>query len=552
MKNFAYAVIAIVVALFAVGLPTAHAQGPSSGTYKTYIGEQPLGTESYTLTVQPDGTRRAESEMALGPSKAKAVTVVSGNRPVSFTLELGGVMAVSTQFGGASAKITVPGKEAREVPTQAGVVMENLVWHQFIFLLAQYDAARGGQQSFKVLLPSQATEYTLQVERVGTPVYSVKNAKVATEQYRIVTSANLLLEVWTDAARTPLLLRVPAQSIKVVREGSEELSQVVFAAPPTVKSSAVEPFTSEEVSFSNGDVKLAGTLTVPKSAGAPVPAAVIITGSGGQDRDGSNGVLNLYKLIAERLSANGVAVLRADDRGVGKSAMPQSMKISYRDLIGDSRAAFDYLWTRPEIDKTRIALVGHSEGAETAMIIASEDARVAAVALLAGASRPLDRVAFEQALYAVALHEPLNLSDLMKLNPLSRDIMRMFDEAKAEPKPGAPENGMRAYLLEHAASDPSAIARRVRCPVLILNGERDVNVLPYHALELGQALSQSGNKRVTVRIFPNLTHLFTPSTFDAAVTGDKSSEVSADFLQTLQSWATEVLRAANKEGGAKP
>ena len=147
-----------------------------------------------------------------------------------------------------------------------------------------------------------------------------------------------------------------------MRHGAEDLAAVVFASSARPGPSEKDPYTTEEVTFRNGEQQLAGTLTIPKGAGAPHPAAILITGSGGQDRDGT-GVANIYRLIAERLSSNGVAVLRADDRGVGKSTPLANKASSYRDLVADTRAAFEYLLTRGDIDKNRVALVGHSEGA---------------------------------------------------------------------------------------------------------------------------------------------------------------------------------------------
>ena len=106
-------------------------------------------------------------------------------------------------------------------------------------------------------------------------------------------------------------------------------------------------------------------------------------------------------------------------------------------------------------------------------------------------------------------------------------------------------------VREHAANDPSATVRRVREPVLILNGERDALVLPYHAVELAQSLAGAGNKRVTLRIFPNLTHLFTPSGLDPSVTAEKSGIVSAEVLQTLQTWMSEVFDKKPKQAEAE-
>ena len=515
----------------------------SGGAYTMYMGEQAAATESYVMTIEPSGARRSEAEVAFGPSRSKVVTTVGADgRPLSFTVEAGGVRALATEFGAGMAKLTAAGKEPREVKTEASVILENAVWHHFIYLLARYDAARGGRQSFVAFLPSQATDFTLQLERVGSEAYAAGGRQVVAEHFRVVTAFGLTLDLWADAERVPLFMRIASQGVRVVRAGSEALAEALTPKPPPSTASANDPFASEEVTFQNGDVKLAGTLTLPKKGSAPYPAAVLITGSGGQDRDGST-IFNIYRRIAERLSAEGVAVLRVDDRGTGKSTLPRIKLVSYTDLVNDTRAAFNYLLTRADVDKARVALVGHSEGAETALMIASDDRRVAAVALLAGTSRPTDRVVYEQALYMVALRETVDPSDPMKLPQVSRELMKIFDAAKSEPKPASAEEDKYAWFREHAATDPSSLARRVSVPVLLLNGERDTQVLPSHALELARALGEGGNRRVRLRILPNLTHLFTPSTLDKGVSEEKATEVSTDFLQALQTWMTETLVA---------
>jgi uncharacterized protein len=129
--------------------------------------------------------------------------------------------------------------------------------------------------------------------------------------------------------------------------------------------------------------------------------------------------------------------------------------------------------------------------------------------------------------------------------------MKLVEEAKSSPPPDSAGTDKYSYFREHAASDPLAIARRVRCPVLILNGERDTQVLPYHALELAQSLTDGGNKEVRLRILPNLTHLFTPSSLDKSVSGEAAAEISRDFLQTLQNWAVGALGPAQPAGASK-
>jgi fermentation-respiration switch protein FrsA (DUF1100 family) len=184
-------------------------------------------------------------------------------------------------------------------------------------------------------------------------------------------------------------------------------------------------------------------------------------------------------------------------------------------------------------------------------MIAAEDPRVAAVMLLAGGSRSLDRIVLEQALNLQALDSPMNPADKTRYPPIVTQLDKIFSEVRSKPKPADPANDPMAYFRQHLEIDPLAVARRVRVPTLILNGERDDNILPYHALELAQAMADSGNKQVLVRIFPNLTHVFTPSQRDKSVTGAQSAEVSAEFLDLLQSWAANVL-VRGKDGGAAP
>ncbi len=548
MKNLLLMIVVIVCALFSKGMPVARGQNtaaPSSateaaGTYTTYLGAQPLGTESYTLKTNADGSRRTEAEASFTSLKFKAVTVFGpDNRPLSFETEMNGAKTLAEEFTASGVKMRVTGKPEKEVAARPRALLENGLWHHFIFLLAQFDAAKGGRQSFEAFLPSQALPFNITVERDASPAFDLKGRRVATEHWRAATDLGLEFEIWTDAARTPLVISIPSQRVKVVRGGSEELAEVIMpSAPKAAAASPDAPYTSAEAEFTNGEQKLAGTLTLPKAGAAPFPAAVIISGSGSQDRDGT-AVADLYRLVAERLSSNGVAVLRVDDRGSGRSSMPAKQS-SYRDLVNDTRAAFEYLLKRGEIDKTRVALVGHSEGAETAAIIAAEDSRVAAVVLLAGSSRPVDKVVTEQALFQLALAGPLDPSDKMKLPAISRHLAEIFEQVKATPAPASAADDKFAWFREHAANDPSATVRRVRVPVLILNGERDALVLPYHAVALAEALAESGNKRTTLRIFPNLTHLFTPSGLDASAR-DKTGEVSPEVLNTIQTWFAEVL-----------
>jgi hypothetical protein len=511
----------------------------ASGTYATHLGTQPFGTESYRITAGPGGTRRSEADAAFAGMKIRATTVVDADsRPVSFTMEVGGALFTKQDYTAEGVRVETAGQTPKTLPARPDALFENGLWHHFHFLLARYDAARGGAQQFAAFLPSQAVAFTVTLERLGTPAPEAKEARArAAQHYRGSADLGFAFEVWADEAGVPLVISVPAQSLRAVRGGSEELAAALF--PPKAGPSPTDPYTSEEVAFSNGEQKLFGTLTVPKAGAGPYPAALLISGSGAQDRDGT-GLADIYRRIAETLSAAGFAVLRVDDRGVGKSTGGPMTAPSYRDLVNDSRAAFEYLLTRREIDKARIALVGHSEGAETALILAVEDSRVAAVALLAGSSRSVDRVLTEQVLYQAALTKPIDPSNRAQFSAAGRGLIEFFEKAAASSRPPAGTPDPLAWFRDHAEHDPSATARKVRVPALLLTGDRDLLVLPYHAVALAVAMTEAGNRRVTLRVLPGLTHIFTPA--DASK-GAEAAQVSPEFLQTLREWIRTALPA---------
>jgi uncharacterized protein len=300
-----------------------------------------------------------------------------------------------------------------------------------------------------------------------------------------------------------------------------------------------ESYSSEEVQFQNGDISLAGTLTLPKGAGMTYPAALLISGPGLHDRDG-NGVFSLYKLIAEKLSANGVAVLRHDDRGAGKSSRPKA-PTTYHDIINDSKAAIKYLRSRSEIDPDRIVLIGHSEGGTTAALIASEDSKIAAIALLAGAMLVnFEQLLLEQTIYQLALQRPFNPEEREKYPQIARLVLTLIEEAKAG-KPDSAVSDLREYARQSLAVNQSETFKRIRCPVLILQGERDAQVLAHHAVAAARVMADAGNKQISLRILPSLSHTFTPSPLDESIAVEKKKQISPEALETVQKWIAGVI-----------
>lgn len=288
----------------------------------------------------------------------------------------------------------------------------------------------------------------------------------------------------------------------------------------------------QEVSFRNGAVTLAGTLTLPQSGPVRWPLAILISGDGPQTRDGAPGAGGLVPGLRSALLDSGIAVLCHDDRGAGRSTVPAGPP-SYRALLGDTRAAVAFARSRSEIDPARIVLVGHSEGAKSAAVLAAEDPRIAAIVMLAGATAVnVDSLLIEQA-------------RAMPGGPAAR-LLAVAEAARSGRRARDPGD-LTDWIREHLEIAPRSVLPRVRCPVLILQGETDHLVAAHHAAEAAGVLRAAGNRRITVRTFPPLSHVF-----NHWVPGDGAPDdlpVDPAVAGALSGWVRTTLWAAPRRGG---
>ena len=270
-----------------------------------------------------------------------------------------------------------------------------------------------------------------------------------------------------------------------------------YSAPPDA------PYTAEDISIPTpmGHM-LAGTLTLPRGAsrGNPVGAIVTVTGSGAQDRDEAIGLQGFrpFRQIADALGRAGIAVLRMDDRGTGSSGGTFKGSTS-ADFAEDIRAGLAYLRTRPEIRASRLGVLGHSEGAIIAPMVAEKEPALRAIVLLAGIAQP----------GRTALHFQIK-------NGYERDA-KLTPEKRAEMIAAIPAriDGMAAadpWMKFFLNYDPGETMRRVKTPVLILTGSRDQQAVPAEVALIEAAFKNAGNKDVTARVLPDLNHLFVHDT----------------------------------------
>jgi uncharacterized protein len=331
------------------------------------------------------------------------------------------------------------------------------------------------------------------------------------------------------------------------------------------------PYNSEEVAVENQGIRLVGTLTWPKGEG-PFPAAVLLNGSGPQDRDYTLFGHKPFLLMADYLTRRGFAVLRMDDRGVGKSTgnLAQS---TLEDLASDAVVFVEALRARKEIDPKRIGLIGHSEGASVAPMAAVK-AGAAFVILLAGTGVSGAELLYEQgqAVLKAANAAPNVLERQSRVQHLLiGEVLAERDPAKLEERlragiakfkseitpeelaltPGFDrqmEGEMRRLLAPALQSfirhDPRPYLNALRCPVLVLNGTLDTQV-PYrqNLPAIVAALSEGGNEAFTIQSLPRLNHLL-----QTARTGAVS-----EYLQIEETMAPVALETIGRWlGGLAP
>ena len=291
------------------------------------------------------------------------------------------------------------------------------------------------------------------------------------------------------------------------------------------------PYREEELTFPNekAGVSLAGTLTLPTGKG-PFPAAILISGSGPNDRDESIAGHHPFLVLADQLTRKGVAVLRYDKRGIGKST-GKFDQATTEDFADDGQAAVSYLKSRKEIDAKRIGLIGHSEGGIIAPMIATHSSDVAWIVLLAapglkgedimllqselilkGAGMDEDRIAqtreFNKKAYALARQEKnpdtleIKLNDLVQSTGMSTTLPPTAVRSQAM----VMASPWFRFFLDY---NPVPALQKTACPVLALNGEKDLQIAPKENLaQIRKALQDGGNKDFQAIELPGLNHLF--------------------------------------------
>ncbi len=331
------------------------------------------------------------------------------------------------------------------------------------------------------------------------------------------------------------------------------------------------PYDEEEVTIENveGKVTLAGTLTLPRTE-PPFPAVVLITGSGPEDRNETVFGHRPFLVLSDYLTRRGIAVLRVDDRGVGGSSGDQWQSTS-EDFASDVIAEVEYLFSRKEIDPARVGLIGHSEGGIIAPMVATKLKGISFIVLMAGTGLKGEEILYLQSELIgkasgqtdeeTAKNRRLQerIFNILKSendsSPMREEMEKVFadayDDLSAEEKASIPDSAsfmdvqvkkvFNPWFRYFIAYDPVPTLKRVRCPVLAINGGKDLQVpADVNLKAIGNALESGRNKDYTTIKLPGLNHLFqTAETGNVSEYSKIEETISPEALKIIGDWVVK-------------
>jgi pimeloyl-ACP methyl ester carboxylesterase len=342
----------------------------------------------------------------------------------------------------------------------------------------------------------------------------------------------------------------------ILTTGAVEKAEVVRPQEPVPPF----PYDAEEVTFSNEQdgVELAGTLTLPRGDGV-FPAVVLISGSGPQNRDEELFEHKPFWVLADFLTRNGIAVLRFDDRGVGASTGDFAKATTF-DFARDVEAAVDFLKTREGVNPKEIGLIGHSEGGVIAPMVASERADIGFIVLMAGSALrgdqllllqkatieaqmgvPPQMIEYNQQImggaYEIVLNEQLDQE--LIADSLSGYFQEKYGVMLPEEQRMALVDQLSSpWMINFVRLDPAVYLSEVQCPLLALNGSKDLQVPSKENLDVITRMAEEHpEKQIITMELEGLNHLFQEcETGAVSEYGTIEQTIAPIALETMLSW----------------
>lgn len=350
--------------------------------------------------------------------------------------------------------------------------------------------------------------------------------------------AALDVEISSDENGHLVRMSVPAQNLEVVRED---------AASVAARRVLISRAGDESIRVAANGFSIAGTVSKPDNVGKPAPAVVLVGGSGPTDRDETVAGIPIFGQLANALADAGFLVMRYDRRGVGQSG-GRTEAATLDDFTDDLRAVLKFVADRKDVDRKRIAVVGHSEGGSVAMLAAAKDKNVAALVLVAA----IGETGAELNMYQVA-HQV----DLAKRPDAEKQQTLAFQKRiQSAVLTGSGWDGIPPAVKQQAdtpwfqsflAFDPAKVMSSIDQPVLIVQGSLDTQVPPDNADKLeAMANARKRAKPAEVVRVPGINHLLVPATTGEADEYARlpDKHISPAVPRSLAAWLQKILPGA--------
>ncbi len=528
----------------------------------------PVIEEAYTLFFSPEEgyILLSEATIVAGEetiSLAQQYQLDSDFTPVVYHLGAdtpSGAQIFSAQMGAAGLQMEFLGADGEprsvEVPeTDNVLILDNsLVSHYVVLLMAA--EAEAIDRDFTAAVPQALLSLPSSLHGPNTAEFTSGETAYQGKLYELKLG-DLSVYLVTYTGR---LAGVVTPSQATVAYNTELFPEGIVLELEEEPEASPEGLLEEEVSFESAGLTLAGTLALPEGTTEPVPGVLFIHGSGPVDRDGNAQGLKMdaYRQLAHALAKSGIGSLRYDKRGAGESEGVYE-EASRDDLVDDVRAALAALRAAQGIDPQRCFLIGHSEGSYLAPIIAVEDPDLAGLVLLGAAGQSLDQITrwqvetlarmqgmSEEEITAVLAQQDQYIAFVKEssgewsdysVEQLQEAMPWLTPEAAAQLK-ATPFS--LSWLRQHYSDDPLDTIRRVSCPVLIINGEKDLQVPAAEAELLQKTLEEAGNNDVTALILPDLNHLLRHHPEDPSLVYRHIDDpIDPRVIETITEWLAE-------------
>ncbi len=351
------------------------------------------------------------------------------------------------------------------------------------------------------------------------------------------------------------------------RVSADTSPTIVKPRPQTPKKPY--PYKEEQVTVHNAgaNLNLPCTLTLPDKPGRH-PAAIMLTGSGAQDRDETLLGHKPFLVLADHLTKAGFAILRCDDRDFVRPLKdPAQMGSLVSELMTDAKAELAFLRARPEIDANRVGVIGHSEGGVTGPRVAADDPKVAFVVMLAGLGAKGRDVLLKQRELLLRTTPGVTEDTIQAANTM---FSAMFDEMIAAKDsaavlaaakkhlatlPATPDMALNQAVIDQIAAqfgsayyvdllryDPAPVFAKIKAPILAINGSKDIQVEAKQNLG-GLKTLTAKNKDVTLVELPGLNHLFQTATTGAITEyADIDETFAPAALNTVSEWLVKRMK----------